>query len=91
MIYTTIIKSVKYCGIVYGIYMIWILLHFAATHLYVSFCVPFTFTGLVLSPIIMTNSYCVALRWIIYNAGHQIRNMWITVSTYITNKLISVF
>jgi hypothetical protein len=85
----SVFETFKYCCAAYGIYMIWILLHFMASHLYIRFCVPFTFYGFLLSPIIMANPYCVALRWIIYNAGNTIHTMWMTISAFIVNKLLN--
>jgi hypothetical protein len=86
--YNNVITTIKSLLTIYGIYLLWILLHYIASHLYIKFCVPLTFTGFLLSPIIMTSQYCISLRWVIYNAGNNINNMWIAIGTFISQKLI---
>jgi len=73
---------------VYGIYLLWILLHFGATHLYVEYCVPKSWFGLLTSPFLTSTPQCQGLRWIINNGGNQINNMWISIGSWIYIKLI---
>ena len=87
--FNNLISTIKAFLTIYGIYLLWILLHYIASHLYIKFCVPLTLNGFLLSPIIMTNQYCVSLRWIIFNAGNNINNMWIAIGTFISQKLIT--
>ncbi len=71
-----------------GIHMLWILIHYAASHLYSRFCVPPTFWGLLMSPFLAPAPHCQALRWAIYNGGVVINSMWGVVGVWICTKLI---
>lgn len=73
---------------IYGIYLLWILLHFGATQMYVIYCVPNTWFGFLTSPFLTTTPHCQGLRWIIYNGGNQITNMWLSIGSWIYIKLI---
>ena len=73
---------------IYGIYLLWIMLHFGATHLYVEYCVPKSWFGLLTSPFLTSTPQCQGLRWLIYNGGNQINNMWISIGSWIYIKLI---
>ena len=68
------------------IYLIWIVCHYIASHLYVCMCVPFTIMGFILSPFVSPAPHCQALRWTIYNAGATIVNMWILLGAWIISK-----
>jgi hypothetical protein len=84
-----------YKGIVFvikisGIYLLWILLHYAASHLYIKWCVPSTLIGFLLSPFMTTTPHCQSLRWIVYNAAHMINHMWILLGTWICSTFLIV-
>ena len=66
-----------------GIYFVWILLHYFASHLYVKLCVPNTLYGFLISPFIIATPYCVGLRWLITTGANTINNMWILLGTWI--------
>jgi hypothetical protein len=72
----------------YGIYLVWILLHYFASHLYIRFCVPASITGFIVSPFLTTTPHCQALRWVIYNGANMINNMWIILGSWISTFLI---
>jgi len=72
----------------YGIYFVWILLHYFASHLYIRFCVPGSLMGLIVSPFLTTTPHCQALRWVIYNGANMINNMWIILGSWISTFLI---
>jgi len=72
----------------YGIYFVWILLHYFASHLYIRFCVPGSLIGLIVSPFLTTTPHCQALRWVIYNGANMINNMWIIVGSWVSTFLI---
>ena len=80
----TIIFIIKLCGI----YFIWIFLHHMASQLYVSLCVPNTIIGFIVSPFMVTTPQCQSLRWIIYNAGTIITNMWVVLGTWLCSYLL---
>jgi hypothetical protein len=73
-----------------GIYLIWIFLHYFASHLYVRLCVPKNVYGFLLSPFLIATPYCVGLRWLIYTGANVINNMWVLFGTWICSN-ISIF
>jgi len=73
-----------------GIYLMWIFLHYLASHLYVKLCVPNTIIGFLLSPFMTATPHCQGLRWIVYNAANMINNMWIVLGTWICSTLLIV-
>lgn len=81
---------VKYIINLIGIYVVWILIHYISTHLYLKYCVPESFTGFLLSPFMVTAPHCIALRWSIYNGAINIINMWNIIGswliTFMTNQ-----
>jgi hypothetical protein len=72
-----------------GIYLLWICLHYFASHLYVKFCVPTTIMGFVLSPFMTSTPHCQGLRWVVYNAANMINNMWLVLGTWIGSILLN--
>jgi hypothetical protein len=70
-----------------GIYFIWIIIYFIASHLHVYYCVPATIYGFIMSPFMITSQHCQALRWIIYHGGNNIVTMWIIFATWIMQYL----
>jgi hypothetical protein len=81
-------KLIKLIYTVYGVYIVWIVIHYTASHIYVKVCVPLSWYGIIMSPILTPTPHCQGLRWIIYNGGAQINNMWITVGSWLGVKLI---
>ena len=81
-------KTIKLGSSLYGIYLLWILFHYFASHLYIEYCVPKTWMGLVISPFLTATPHCQGLRWMIYNGGNQINQMWIMIGSWICVKLI---
>lgn len=73
-----------------GIYILWICLHYFASHLYVKFCVPTTVMGFLLSPFMTATPHCHGLRWIVYNAANVINNMWIVCGTWACSTLLKI-
>ena len=72
----------------YGIYFVWILLHYFASHLYIRLCVPGSIIGFVVSPFLTTTPHCQALRWVIYNGANMINNMWFILGSWISTFLM---
>ena len=81
-------KPVKIIVTVGGMYFIWIYLHYFASHLYVEYCVPNTIQGFLISPFMVSTPHCQGLRWLIYNGGNTITNMWSLIGTWIYAKLL---
>lgn len=74
-----------------SIYLVWILIHFCASHLYVYYCVPMTVSGFLLSPFLISTPHCKALNWAIYNGSNIISYMWIIVGTWVCSKIFINF
>ena len=85
-----IYKILKFIYEVTGIYLVWIVLHYIASHLYIKFCVPDTVTGFLLSPFMTATPHCQGLRWLMYNGANMINGMWIVLGTWLCGKLLIV-
>ena len=70
------------------IYLMWVLFHYMAAHMYVYFCAPATLSGLLLSPFLMSAPHCVALRWAIHNGADVVHAMWLILGTWLCSKLL---
>jgi hypothetical protein len=71
------------------IYLMWILLHYFASHLYVKLCTPSNLWGFFMTPFLTSTPYCQGLRWVIYNGANMINHMWIILATWLcTNVFI---
>lgn len=88
--YSFIYKYIIFIIKVSGIYLLWILLHFISTHLYVNFCVPKTVVGFIMSPFMTATPHCQGLRWIVYNAASTINNMWIILGTWLCSIILTM-
>jgi hypothetical protein len=80
----------KTCTFVFrstSIYILWILLHYTAAHLYANWCAPVGWIGFISSPFLVASPQCKALRWIIYNGGNAIDFMWISLGVWLVSKL----
>jgi hypothetical protein len=71
-----------------GYYIMWILIHYAAIHLYPEFCGPYTILGFILSPFMISAPHCIAMRWIISEGSNIIMAMWITIGGVLVNKIM---
>jgi hypothetical protein len=85
MNFKTIINSVYE---VTGVFILWITLHFIASNLYQKFCAELTLLGFIKSVFVAQGPHCIALRWVIYNGGMVINNMWISIGIWFTGKLL---
>jgi hypothetical protein len=70
-----------------GIYILWVLTHYVASHLYVSWCVPATFVGFIASPFLIPAPHCQALRWAVYTGGNSIMAMWGAFGLWLLKKV----
>jgi hypothetical protein len=71
-----------------GIYVLWILFHYFASHLYIKLCVPETLLGFLISPFFITTPYCVGLRWLIQTGANNINNMWVIFGTWFCSQFL---
>jgi len=73
-----------------GIYLLWIFLHYISSQLYIELCVPKTIIGFVMSPFMTSTPQCQSLRWVVYNGGNIINNMWILFATWLTSTILII-
>jgi hypothetical protein len=85
----TVLPSSILKGVV--VYLLWITLHYASSHLYVKVCTHPSVYGFLLSPIIVDTPYCSAIRWTIYHGAAQIRLMWAFLGGYAANGLEKIW
>ncbi len=83
-------KVFKFIFNVTGVYLLWICLHYFASHLYVKLCVPNTVIGFLMSPFMTATPHCQGLRWVVYNAAHMINNMWIICGSFICSTVLKI-
>lgn len=86
-IYLLASKTIRLLLKISGIYLLWICLHYGASHLYIKFCVPTTIMGFIMSPFMVSTPHCQGLRWIVYNAATIINNMWLALGAWIYTLL----
>jgi hypothetical protein len=88
MIFNIIKRVFNFMYYSVSIYLLWILIHFCASHLYIYYCVPMTISGLLVSPFLITAPHCKALNWAIYNGSNIISYMWFIVGTWVCSQLL---
>jgi len=81
---SAVINAAKFAGI----YFVWIIIHYLASHLYVKFCTPENIFGFIMSPLLTISPHCIALRWAVNNGAIIINSMWVILATWISAKLI---
>jgi len=91
MIFNICKKGIHFIYYSASIYLLWILIHFCASHLYVYYCVPMTISGLLVSPFLISAPHCKALNWAIYNGSNIISSMWILIGAWICSKIFINF
>lgn len=87
IIYNEFKKFLKITFELLGIYLLWIVIHYFAGILYHKFCTPSTILGFIISPFIVITPYCSGLRWVIFNGGNIITNMWVLLGTWLATRL----
>lgn len=81
------VRLVKQVWKISGIYLIWTILHYSSSHLYTKFCTPFSLTGIVSSPFLITTPHCYAFRWCINNGANALNSMWVVFGTWLLSHL----
>ena len=69
-------------------YIIWVLLHFISTQLYVTHCVGSRWIDILYSVVFVPSPYCQGLSWVIYTGSRQLNAMWFILGTYLSNLLL---
>lgn len=72
----------------FGYYLMWIALHYAAVHLYPTYCAPFTISGFILSPFMVSAPHCVAMRWLVTEGSNVIVTMWVAIGAYAIQQML---
>lgn len=90
VIFSYAYKFFKFIFSVSGVYLLWIFLHYFASHLYVKLCVPNTVVGFLMSPFMTSTPHCQGLRWVVYNAANMINNMWIVCGSFICSTILKI-
>ncbi len=72
----------------FGYYIMWISLHYAAVHLYPTYCAPLTMMGFILSPFMVSAPHCIAMRWLIFEGSNVIVTMWVAVGAYAIQTML---
>ena len=67
---------------IFGYYLMWIILHYLAVHLYPMYCAPLTITGFILSTFMVSAPHCIAMRWLITEGSNVIVTMWFALGAY---------
>jgi hypothetical protein len=60
-----------------AVYVLWVFLHFLSAQFYPKYCAPMTGMGFILSPLLTPTPHCTAMRWMIYQGGLNISQIWI--------------
>ena len=81
-------NMVKWGWSVAGGFIIWIVLHYAASHMYVYFCTPNSVAGFVMSLFITSTPQCRGLRWLINTGASSIDAVWVLIGTWFCSKLV---
>ena len=72
---------------VVGMYVLWVLLHYFGSHIYIRLCVPNTIYGFLISPFLTSTPHCQALRWCVYNGANIINYMWMEFGAWISSNI----
>ena len=62
-----------------ALYLAWILLHYAASHLYTRVCTSWSIYGFLFSPFVSCAPHCRALRWFVFTGSDNINLMWVAI------------
>jgi hypothetical protein len=71
----------------FGIYILWIVIHYNSAHLYNHFCVPEGIYGFLISPLLVQTPHCRVLRFMIFNGANNIDVFWGFVIGFIIRSL----
>ena len=71
-----------------SVYILWILLHFVASHIYIDHCVGNYWKDIFVSVFYVSSPYCQGVSWVIYNGSRQIAYIWVIFGTYLSTQLL---
>jgi hypothetical protein len=58
------------------VYVAWILVHFLSAQFYPKLCAPMSGYGFLITPLLTPTPHCSAMRWMIYQGGVNIGQLW---------------
>jgi len=67
-------------------YLLCSIFHYIASHVYITWCVPYGIKGFFMSTLLTLSPHCQALRWVIYNGGICINTIWFLLGGWILNQ-----
>ena len=70
------------------IYLFWIAVHFLSANLYVYYCTNWSFYGFFSSAFMVATPHCIGLNWMTNWTHNTIRNMWLTLGTWLISKIM---
>lgn len=73
------------------VYLVWITIHYVASHLYISLCTPLSLRGFIMSAILVPAPHCQGLRWVVFNGAVKIEGMWVLLGGYILHFIEKSF
>lgn len=84
-----VLKTIfNFCITNFGIYLLWVVMHYIASHMYVYWCVPATLFGIIMSPFLVPAPHCYGLRWAIYHGGNSIIAMWTMIGIWLLGRIL---
>ena len=70
------------------IYLFWIAVHFVSANLYAYYCAHISFYGFLTSAFMVATPHCSGLNWMTNWTHNTIRNMWLTLGTWLVTKIM---
>jgi hypothetical protein len=61
----------------------WVSVHYLASHAYVLWCLPRTFSGYSMSLFMIPSPHCSSLRWLINVTGDRVLLVWTSLSVFL--------
>ena len=72
------------------IYLLWVFIHFVSANLYSYHCTHLSFYGLLSTPFLVVAPHCTALNWTINWTHGAIKNMWLTLGSWLVAKIVDM-
>ena len=83
---TCIIKHPMFRDLI--IYFCYISVHNITPYMYIYYCTPYTWIGILQSAFIVPTPHCKAMRWILQHSAAKIEFVWILVADWAIQLLI---
>lgn len=87
VVFVWLYKTALFAFNVCKVYLLWIFLHHVGMQIYVKYCAPPTFIGMIMYPFLASTPHCKAIRWVIYNSGITFDNMFSLLTVWVYNKI----